>query len=344
MRSICAKVPKVAGDDYRKKLHEAQFIDSNLIIRHNDRFLYIPLQTQPSEQWLNENKEIELEEGEFESYPLRVKDYRELMDIPANLVSYLPRSYDIIGSIAILKLPLQLENYGHQIGEAIIKSQKNIRTVALDRGVKGQERIRDLQLIAGDPSTITVHIEYGVKLYMDIMKAYFSPRLSSEHYRVSKLVQPGETILDMFAGVGPFSIMISKHSLAERIYSIDINKHAIEYLIKNIDMNKARNIFPLEGDAKDLIKRIPPVDRIIMNLPKSGSEYLLEAFAILKPNGTIHYHELISLDAIPERELSLRETAKNHGYKVLDLNQNNLGSYSPSLYHFCFDIQLKINV
>lgn len=342
MRSICAKVPKVVGDNIRKKLHGVHLINRNLIIKHNDSSLFIPLQARPSEQWLNENNEVELEEQDFESYPKRVKDYRELMNLPANLQSNLPRSYDVVGSIAILKLPNELEDYAQQIGEAIIKTQKNIRTVALDRGVKGQERIRDLRIIAGIPSTITHHKEYGIKLYVDIMKAYFSPRLSNEHYRISQLVQPGELVLDMFAGVGPFSIMISKHSQADQIFSIDINKHAIEYLIKNIDLNKARNIFPLEGDAKELIKKIPEVDRIIMNLPKTGSEYLPVAFSTLKPSGFIHYHELLSLSDLPESKETLRDRAKNHGYKLLDLKLHNLGSYSPSMYHYCFDMTLKL--
>ncbi|WP_455392942.1 class I SAM-dependent methyltransferase [[Eubacterium] cellulosolvens] len=342
MRTICAKVPKVRGDYFRKKLLEAQFIDRNLIIKRNGNFLYIPLQTHPSEQWLNEFNELELTEYDFKLYPERVQDYRALITLPPELTQQLPRSYDIIGSIAILKLPLGLTAYGKQIGEAIIRAHKNIHTVAVDKGVKGMQRVRNMEIIAGEPQTETMHKEYGVRLLMDIMKVYFSPRLSTEHYRITKLVQPGEIVLDMFAGIGPFSIMIAKHSKAKRIFSIDINKHAIEYLIKNIDLNKVFNIFPMEGAVEEMIKRIPKVDRIIMNLPMSGNEHLPEAFAVLKNTGTIHYHEMLPCQELQQRKMSLAEISKHHGFEIIALHEHNLGSYSPSINHYCFDLLLKI--
>ncbi len=343
MRSICARVPKEQGDVFRKKLIEAHLINKKLIIKHNTKYLYIPLQTPPSEQWLEEFQDIELEivEREFEIYTEQIRDYKKSLNLTPELSKQLPTSYDIIGSIAILKIPESLRGYNHQIGEAIIRTHNNIKTVARDNGVKGNLRVRELEIIAGESKTETLHKEYGIRLNLDVAKVYFSPRLAKEHYRLSQLVQFSEVILDMFSGIGPFSIMIAKYSQAERVYSIDINKFAIEYLIKNIDQNKVTNIFPLEGDIRKLIKKIPKVDRIIMNLPMGAKEYLAEAFAVLKPKGIIHYHEMLSNDELTNQKNWLRTTANRHGFELLSIKEHNLGSYSPTIDHFCFDLTLK---
>ena len=341
MLSLGARVPKRRGDFFRKKLTELQLIDNKLIITVNDRFLYIPLSAQPPEQLVKDFPELDLMDYEFENYPVRDRDYRDHLKVPRELIKHLPTSYDIIGSIAILKLKEPVISIRNKIGLAIISSQKNIKTVAWDKGVKGALRVRDLEIIAGENRTVTTHKEYNIKLNLDIDKVYFSPRLAGEHYRISQLVEPGEMVLDMFAGVGPFSIMIAKYSKAERIYSIDLNSIAIKYLIQNIDQNKISNIFPLEGDVRVVIRKIPKVDRIIMNLPLGAHEYLLEAFAVLKFRGVVHYHEMLNFDDLQARKDWLMEKAKQNKFEVEMIKEHDLGSYSATINHYCFDLILK---
>jgi tRNA (guanine37-N1)-methyltransferase len=344
MRSLCAKVPKSKGDDLRKALLDAQFVDRRLIIEHNDRFLFIPLQMKPPKEWLENfnSEDVDLIEMDFNVYSSKITDYRDQLELPAELMDKLPRSFDQIGTIAIVKINDDLQDFKTQIGEAILKTQSNLKTVAMDFGVQGKLRVRKLEILAGEPNTETTHVEYGIKLYLDVAKAYFSPRLSSEHNRITKLIEPGEVVLDMFAGVGPFSIMIAKLSEAKQIFSIDLNRDAIEYLIKNIDMNKVTNIFPMEGDARDMIKNIPKVDRIIMNLPKEAHNYLPTAFVILKAKGIIHYHEILSKSDLPKRKKWLGAVTKENGYNLIQMVENNLGSYSATMDHYCFDLHLEM--
>jgi tRNA (guanine37-N1)-methyltransferase len=346
MQSLCAKVPIDKGEFFRKKFSENNIIDTKLMIQRIDGFLFIPLSTnaksfnnlQNSKKW---EKDIEIIEHDFKSYPERIKNYKSLIDLPSKLNDQLPTSYDIIGSVGLIKIPKELMNYSKEIGEAIIKVHKNIRTVLSDMGVTGNLRIRKYEIIAGEPNTITIHKEYGIRLMLDIAKVYFSPRLGKEHYRIAKLVQPREIVLDMFAGVGPFSILISKLSHAYQIYSIDMNKDAIEYLIKNIDRNKATNIFPLEGDVRKLINKLPSVDRIIMNLPKNAHNYLDCALLKLKSKGIIHFHDLVRFDDIDKRKVWLESVVSDHGFKLLDATEINLNSYSAKINHYCFDLNLK---
>lgn len=347
MPTVCAKVPFKKGEDLRKLLTEAQLINKDLMIKHNERYLYIPLLSAPKDitdlkdnnPWL---KDIELVKQDFKKYPERLNDYKSLISLPSELSSLLPTSYDLIGSIVLVKIPKELIQHSKMIGEAILKVHKNIKTVARDMGVQGDFRVREIEIIAGEENTETIHKEYGIKLKMDISKVYFSPRLSSEHRRISKLIKPGELVLDMFAGVGPFSLMIAKYSQAGAIYAIDVNKYAIEYLIKNIDLNKVSNIFPLEGDAKECIENVPAVDRIIMNLPMESNMYLPSAMTTLKNNGIIHYHIMLTEDDLNDHSTWLEAVLKDHRFKLVNSDIHNLGSYSPKVNHYCFDLNLKV--
>jgi tRNA (guanine37-N1)-methyltransferase len=354
MQSLCAKVPKDKGEYYRKILTEAHLLNKDLIIKRNDRFLYIPLQKSTDSfdemkqnsnhltTWkILKNEKIELIESDFNRYPERINDYKLLLDLPPALQEQLPTSFDIIGTIALIKLPDPLIAHSKKIGDAILKVHKNLSTVARDMGVKGDFRIRDLEIITGISDTLTIHKEYGVKFMLDIAKVYFSPRLSSERWRITQLISSGEIVLDMFAGIGPFSIMIAKFTNAHEIYSIDLNKYAIEYLIRNIDLNKVSNIFPMEGDAKHRIRKVPEVDRIIMNHPFNAFEYLPLAINHLKNKGIIHYHEMINQNEMPDRLAWIKSMMAKYNAKPIKIIQNNLGSYSPKIDHYCFDLVLE---
>jgi tRNA (guanine37-N1)-methyltransferase len=88
-----------------------------------------------------------------------------------------------------------------------------------------------------------------------VTKVYFSPRLSQERLRIAQKVRGGEVVIDMFAGVGPFSIQIAKKFNNVKVYAIDTNPVAIQFLKQNIALNKIENIFPLEAILERSLKR-----------------------------------------------------------------------------------------
>ena len=135
--------------------------------------------------------------------------------------------------------------------------------------------------------------------------------------------------------------MISKKSKASQIYAIDINKVAIEYLIKNIDLNKVTNIFPIEGDIRKVIHQIPLVDRIIMNLPMESEKYLDYAIQKLKGTGIIHLHKIGTQDECKTFENEINNRITKKGFDLVNINKINLGSYSATKNHYCFDLKIK---
>jgi tRNA (guanine37-N1)-methyltransferase len=207
------------------------------------------------------------------------------------------RSYDIIGDIAVIRVPTELEKYNAVIAEAIMETHKHVKSVwRQTTPVSGNYRLRGLELIAGEEKTETVYKEYGCAFKVDIKKCYFSPRLSYERMRIAKLVNPGEIVVNMFAGVGCYSILIAKHSQAQKVYSIDINPAAVEYMKENIRLNRVENrVIPILGDARQVIEeklqRI--ADRVLMPLPERAYEFLEYALKTLSKIGerTVHYYD-----------------------------------------------------
>jgi tRNA (guanine37-N1)-methyltransferase len=278
----------------------------------------------------------------------RVQNYKTIArrKVPEMLHPHLPTSFDIIGDIAVVKIDDEIWEYRKDIGSSILGAYKSIMTVAADAGVSGDFRQRVIEVIAGKPETLTVHREYGLRLEVDISMAYFSPRLATERWRVTQEVQPRERIVDAFAGVGPFSIMIAKHRKPVKIHAIDINPAAFQYLVRNIALNKVGDIVaPLCGDSMVELGKIKgdgqAIDRIIMNLPWRSFEFFIPAIECVASGGVIHYYGIDERDEIDKRVSELRSAASKKDIGLRVLHQRTIKSYSPSQVNYVLDIGVE---
>ena len=204
-------------------------------------------------------------------------------------------SYEVVGNIAIIRVPIASEN-AQDVANAIMGIQRNVKTVLVQVSpVIGDFRLRRLKHVAGENKTSTIHRESGCLFSVDVEKCYFSPRLSYERLRVARLVKSSETVVNMFAGVGCFSILIAKHANPTRVFSIDVNPATIEFMQENIRLNRVYGkVVPLLGDSKAVISsRLQRVaDRVLMPLPEKALEYLPYAVKALKASGGwIHYYD-----------------------------------------------------
>ena len=204
-------------------------------------------------------------------------------------------SFDVVGEIAIIKLPCTSSVNAQTAAKAIMSVHRNVKTVLLQASpVAGDLRLRRLTHLAGENKTGTIHKEFGCLFSVDMAKCYFSPRLSHERMRIARMVKPNETVVNMFAGVGCFSITIAKHANPEKVFSIDVNPAAIQFMQKNVRLNRVYGkVIPLLGDSKELINsRLQRVaDRVLMPLPEKALEYLPYAVSALKASGGwIHYY------------------------------------------------------
>jgi tRNA (guanine37-N1)-methyltransferase len=204
-------------------------------------------------------------------------------------------SFDVVGDIAIVKLSSLSDGNAATAAETIMSHNKGVKTVLAQASkISGAYRLRELTCIGGDDKTRTVHKEHGCFFNVDLGKCYFSPRLSGERLRIALLVKPKETIVNMFAGVGCFSIIIAKKEPSAKVYSIDINPSAVEFMQKNIRINRVfGKVIPILGDSRAIIENGLQhcADRVLMPLPEKAFEYLPCAISALKaPGGWIHCH------------------------------------------------------
>jgi tRNA (guanine37-N1)-methyltransferase len=198
-------------------------------------------------------------------------------------------AFDIIGELAIIKIPKDSPVSAIEVAKIITGRHKNVKSVFVQTTeVQGDFRLRGLAHVMGENRTRTVHRESGCAFKVDVAKCYFSPRLSGERMRIASLVEPGEALVNMFAGVGCFSIIVAKHVNNVKVYSIDINPTAVELMAENVRLNGVYgNVVPILGDSKDVINdRLQRcADRVLMPLPEKSFEYLPAAFSALKPKG-----------------------------------------------------------
>lgn len=300
---MCIAVPKKQAETTLSSAYRLELVDKTLEIQRDEDYVYIPLADQPSDEKLKSVREnaprLELAVRVFKEkeHPASLEEL--LKDrLPPHMLSALPRAADFVGDIAIVELRPGLEDYKKTVGEAILKAIPRIRTVLAKEGaVAGTYRLRKFSLAAGEPGTETRHREYGCEFLVDVAKAYFSPRLAHEHDRVASLVREGETVVDLFAGVGPFAIQIAKKHDAVKVYAVDVNPEAEEYLKRNIRLNRVNGkVSAILGDARQVAKeRLSGVaDRVIMNLPEKAFEYVDAACETLKnTGGTLHVYTFV---------------------------------------------------
>jgi tRNA (guanine37-N1)-methyltransferase len=205
-------------------------------------------------------------------------------------------SFDIVGDIAIIKTSYCNPLDAQAVAKQILTIHRGIKTVLSPTSpVKGDHRIRTLRLLAGENKTVTKHKERGCIFLVDVEKCYFSPRLSHERFRIASQVSPSEIVVNMFAGVGCFSIITAKNVPVAKVYSIDVNPAAYQYMMENVRVNRLYNkVVPLLGDSKEVVeKQLQGVaDRVLMPLPEKALEYLPVALSALKKSGGwIHFYD-----------------------------------------------------
>jgi len=288
------------------------------------------------------NLEGEIIEENFEKIKKQTYQDKLKNKIPDKLLSELPSSYDIIGTIIIIDVKEELIKYEKDIAEAILKTHSQVKTILKKADIhKGEFRLQKLQYLAGEKTKETTYKENNIKLKLDVEKVYFSPRSSTERKRIFSQVKKGENILVMFSGCAPYPLTISKNTDAKKILGIEKNPVAHKYAVENIKLNKVKNIELIEGDVNEIVPKLKEkFDRIIMPLPKNASTFLNLSFFVAKKGTIIHLYDFEheeEIDLIKEKIKKEAEKAKIN-YKILNIVK--CGQYSPCKFRICADFQI----
>ena len=256
-------------------------------------------------------------------------------------------AFDQIGNIIIVRIPDSLISKKKIIGETLLEQVKTTKSVfSQSSPVEGDFRTRNLEIIAGEDRTETDYKESGCTFIVDVEKAFFSPRLSTERERISNLISDNETIINMFGGIGMFSILAAKKKSCT-VYNIDINPTASKLCDENIRLNKLKgNVISLNGDATDIINQTlqNSADRVLMLLPERSDEFLDSAIISLKTNGILHYYSHVHADKKHDAaKLSEKHFLKTNNMYSKILNSKIVRPVGPRFYQTVVDVKIQKN-
>ena len=327
---LTLKIPVQNIEATRQIVLNHKIIDFDYKIKVENGFGHIPIKEGTDDETLskvmkeckeeiikqNDNYTIEIidlsQDEDLETVKRFPRSITELLKdkLSEEEIEELKKSFDIIGDVVIVEIPEDLEAHKKEIGQATLQFTKRKTVYMKKSAVKGVTRVRELELIAGEDNPITIHKEHGTRLKLDVKNVYFSPRLATERKRVQETTQDGEEILDMFAGIGPFPIVIA-HEKNVNITAVDINEYAI----------KGKKF-----------------DRLIMNLPGLAPEFLDLAVSLCKDGGVIHYYEFS--DGFSQGIERAQIACEKQNKEVEILNTRKVKSSSPGMWHVAIDCKV----
>lgn len=240
--------------------------------------------------------------------------------------------YKKIGDILIID-----KNYVGDDFEGLSRKH-NVKTVMRIDHIQGTKREPVFRILYGD-ETETINKENGCLFKLDLAKVMWSKGNNNERLRIAKLVRDDETVIDMFAGIGYFSIPIGVHSNAKQVYAIEINPNSYHYLCENIKLNKLDNITPILGDCMVETPKLK-ADRILMGYVKTTHHYLKVAIDSLNEGGILHYHETVPEKLMNSRPID-RIVAQAGDREVELLKVNKIKKYSPGVQHVVIDARIN---
>jgi len=353
----------------KTKLHNETFLDRRTKVKHEGAYVLFPLIDDVEKVKMliggisNQiNFNIVSAEGIAEvNYKGRSIEEVLVGNLPENILELVPKSYDVIGKIIIVEFDQinkisdnNVLSYKKKITEALVSVNKSVETVYEKKSeVKGIYRLKELKVIYGNDNPETLHKENGCLFKLDVKNTYFSPRLVFERKRVSSSsFKKREIVVDMFTGVGPFSIQIAKKNDV-KVYAFDVNPSAYKYLNVNIEMNKIKGeVIAHNMDVKKLLNPDNKlgndlkhkIDRIIMNLPEKSVNFLdVACFLMKKPNGIMHFYQFCEKpDPIKRGIANLTTNLKDHGWHIEEiLNSKVVKPFSPKSDMIVLDLKLK---
>lgn len=336
------RVPAEIGEKTKRRLLEAALLDKSHRISPDNGMLVFPLLREPEGTIVEElNGELIAFEAVKRNYTKerpfdRIK--RELEHLPDSVLERIPGHWERYGHLLTLHLPEELRPYFKEIAGAYA-DVLGCDTVILDRGgIAGEYREPVAEVIYGS-RTETTHIENGIRYTFDAARIMFSSGNVDERVRMGGLDCKGERVVDMFAGIGYFSLPIAKYTGAERVISIEKNPVAYRYLLKNMEQNGLNNITAYRMDNRDF-KEEGIADRIIMGYIGTTHHFLDKALSILKERGVIHYHETCPESLLLERPIKrLKEAGERNGRRIGKTSMRRIKSYAPGVYHVVVDAE-----
>ncbi len=333
------RVERARTEGAIRQLLRDGLLDRRRRLRRGTEFVDIPILAPPRPG----AGELLDEEGEpVEELTPPIERVRRAASVPERLKSLLPAKWKRYGRVLILRLPPELLEHKVEAARAYATTL-GVETVLLDLGGSvGELRQPSVEVIYGS-GTETVHIENGVRYAFDAAKIMLSSGNIAERMRMGRVVRAGETVVDMFAGIGYFSLPMALHGRAGRVVACELNPEAYRYLWRNVALNRVGGVVePVLGDCR-LVAPEGVADRVVMG-HFEAIDYVPKALRVLRPEGgVLHLHALCPKADIPGAVWGPLEGATRvAGGRAELLDVVRLKSFKPRVWHIVLDVRASL--
>ncbi|MBR4685248.1 MAG: class I SAM-dependent methyltransferase family protein [Candidatus Methanomethylophilaceae archaeon] len=338
-RVTFARLPSEEAGPIIRKLMSLEYVDLHAKIGKDSDYRYIPILPEH----LDDVRQMGLETVEGDAHTLdRRSPQEKIHDILSSydeLSGIVPEKWEYVGDIVIVRMDPRCEQYKELIGRTYAEVL-GAKTVCADvRGVSGEFRQPSMEIIYGT-ETESVRLENGIRYGFDVTKVMFASGNTDERMRMRKLDCTGETVVDMFAGIGYFTLPLAKYSGARRVFACEKNPESYRFLCRNIIDNELEDkVIPILSDNRNLIGKAF-ADRILMGYVQTTSEFVPKALTMIRPDGIIHYHDTFYVSEYEDRIRRIFDDACGpDGYEIERIHE--VKSYAPSVSHYVADIRIR---
>ena len=344
-------VPKESVDPTLDALRAAgTYDDERRLVEYDDDRIAIPVKAPQDQQALPDDLQGELVRQADPEYRTRgLEDVLRELGWRDEAIARVPNSWAVLGTVILLSLGGAdggddgavgedgfTDDQETEIGEALLDLHGGADTVLAREGISGETREPSVRVIAGEGDTETVHTEHGIDYGMDLARVMFSPGNKAERKRMGEVVEPGESVFDMFAGIGYFTLPMA--AAGAQVTATEINPEAFRYLLKNAVNNGVQDrIAAYRADCRDVEVT---AGRVVMGY-YDAHEYLDAALDALEPGGVIHLHEAVPDDLLWDRPIEhLEDAAGDAGREVEILDRRRVKTHSEGVYHVVVDARV----
>ncbi len=333
-------VAKDRAEDFRRALTKQGLVDKTHAIIEDGEMIVLPLTGSPPDYLMRKSSAALVEA----SFPERghmivpIDEIRRLSGLPPSMQDLLPGSWERFGDLAVIRLPKGLDPYEPEVGRAYAAALGLKAVLRETAGIEGEFRRPTTKMIFGD-SSVTTHRENHISYRFDAAEIMFSSGNQEERLRMATVSCENETIVDMFAGIGYFSLPLAVYQKPAKIIACELNPLAHTFLCENVDMNGVHGVVePVLGDNRDLAGE-GFADRVIMGYVKTTHLFLPTAIRLLRSGGMLHYHETCPLDLIERRPIErIRQAVPDGSVDLVGLKQ--IKSYAPGIEHVVVDARV----
>jgi tRNA wybutosine-synthesizing protein 2 len=262
----------------------------------------------------------------------------------AEEVDRAPGSWAVIGSVVLVRVE-GVPRPG-EVGEALLAMHGGADTVLARGGIEGESREPSVEVIAGEGDAETVHREHGTIYALDLAEVMFSPGNKAERVRMGEVAAPEERVLDMFAGIGYFTLPMAR--AGARVTAIERNPTAFQYLVENVVRNGVQeHVETYRADCREVIERGVDdgtdfaFDRIVMGY-YDAHEYLDSAFAAADRGATVHVHAVTPESLVPDRPTERVQAAADRCGRAIEvLDTRQVKTHSEGVVHVVVDARVE---